>query len=358
MLTNPGRLSSRDLLLIQHPVTRDTGRSNSLSAFTESFDLQGELKDFLRLTETAHRDLSEGYSGVIALIRPRAISKSSSDNLRLEYLPVGTDDRTEWRHTALLAELTDFLSSRLDSLNEAANPKTRLQRANILAIYGDFTLVIWQRDYSADALAARLSLWREEYRFLKQADFVAGIAAFPEINTDLLDLLTLADEALTEAHSTQRITCVGLDQLHLTTPDQNQRQPVILIVDDNQDQVDYLDFVVRQKGYQTLQANSGEQALELASRCQPDLLLLDVGLPQLDGFDVLQRLRDLSGGKLSLPVIMITGSDTEESVLRGFELGARDYLVKPFDHHDLLSRIQNVFSAGNNNLATASKTFR
>ena len=58
----------------------------------------------------------------------------------------------------------------------------------------------------------------------------------------------------------------------------------------------------------------------------------------------MSRLRDLNGGKLDLPVIMLTGSDTEEHVLRGFELGARDYVIKPWDPHDLLSRIRNILS--------------
>ena len=103
-----------------------------------------------------------------------------------------------------------------------------------------------------------------------------------------------------------------------------------------------LNLLVTQEGYETLRAYNGEQALDVLSKQQPDLLLLDLVMPRLDGFAVMHRLRDRNGGHLEPPVIMITANDSEESVLRGFELGARDYIIKPYHPRELLSRIHSI----------------
>ena len=116
----------------------------------------------------------------------------------------------------------------------------------------------------------------------------------------------------------------------------------LLIVDDSQEHVEMLNLLVTQEGYETLRAYNGEQALDVLSKQQPDLLLLDLVMPRLDGFAVMHRLRDRNGGHLEPPVIMITANDSEESVLRGFELGARDYIIKPYHPRELLSRIHSI----------------
>lgn len=336
MLIDDGRVSSHDLSTIQQPIWTASLRRSGAGGFDEVPDGDCAVKDFLLLTDAARAALSAGRTGAVALVRARAISRASD----VVSGPVYSDEHTALRHRAILSELSDFLASRLEPVSCPAQPEQDLKAA---AIYGTFTLLVWQPDCTDAELSVRLQLWREEYRFLKHSDYVAGIASAPAVATDLLTLISLADEALTEAHSARRIVCFSPAPAR-TICSHSSRRPTLLIVDDNRDQVEILDLIMQQHSYHTLRAYNGEQALDAVRRDNPDLLLLDIGLPELDGFHVLSRLRDLNGGRLDLPVIMITGSDAEESVRRGFELGARDYVIKPCDPHDLLSRIQNILS--------------
>ncbi|HZS08908.1 MAG TPA: response regulator [Blastocatellia bacterium] len=288
--------------------------------------------------------LSAGQAGAVGLIRARALTRPLAEICPVEPAPhTGpTEERAELWQKAILIELSDFLDSRL---RLAFCPRDHGERMAATAIYGAFTLLVWQPDCTAPELAERLNLWREEYRALKHSDFVAGIAAAPEAAADLLNLIAFADEALTEALSMRQIVCFS-PAPSVAPVCQSSRQPRLLIVDDNRDQVEIIELIMQQQGYETVRAYSGAQALEIISRHSPDLLLLDVGMPQLDGFDVMNRLRDLNGGKLDIPVIMLTGSDAEESVRRGFELGARDYVIKPCEPQDLVSRVQSILLAG------------
>jgi len=337
MLINDGRISSHNLSTIQPPVWTVSLRQSEAGGFDEVPDGDCAVKDFLRLTDAARAALSAGRTGAIALVRARAISRGAD----VASGPGYGDEHTALRHRAILNELSDFLALHLEPVFCPAQPEPELKAA---AIYGTFTLLVWQPDCTDEELSLRLQLWREEYRFLKHSDFVAGIASAPKAAIDLLTLISLADEALTEAHSARRIVSCSPAPARTICSHPSCR-PTLLIVDDNQDQVEILDLIMRQHRYHTLRAYNGEQALEAVTRDNPDLLLLDIDLPELDGFHVLSRLRNLNGGRLDLPVIMITGSDAEKSVRRGFELGARDYVIKPCDPHDLLSRIQNILSA-------------
>jgi CheY-like chemotaxis protein len=342
MLINEGRISSHGLSPVQQPVWTTSFRENKTTVFDEALDTSFAVREFLNLTDAAQATLSAGGGGAVALARCRGISKYSSGALSLDSLSGQSagDEQAAWRQKAVLSELSDFLAARLARLAWPTHPGLRL---NATAPFGTFTLLLWQPDCTAEELSSRLRIWREEYRMLKHSDFVAGIAAAPENSRDLLSLISSADETLTEAHSARRIICFSPTPVS-TLATHFSRRPTLLIVDDNHDQVEILDLIMQRHSYQTLRAYNGEEALNAVTRYNPDLLLLDVGMPELDGFHVMSRLRDLNGGRLDLPVIMITGSDAEESVRRGFELGARDYVIKPCDPHDLLSRIQTILS--------------
>lgn len=340
MLINQGRVSSHNLSAIQHPVRATALSKSAVSTFDAASDRDSAVKDFLHLAEAARAALSAGRSSAVGLLRVRALSRLSFEAAHTDTAAGHGDEHTALRQRVVLNDLADFLASRLDTVFSPVCPGVPLRAT---AIYGAYTLMIWQPDCTAEELAARLQAWRAEYCLLKHADFVAGLAAAPESASDLLSLVSAADEALTEAHAARRIVCYDSASAR-TVSTHASHQPTLLIVDDNPDQVEILDLIMRQHHYHTLRAYNSEQALEAVIRCSPDLLLLDIGLPELDGFHVLSRLRDLNGGRLDLPVIMITGSDAEESVLRGFELGARDYVIKPCDPHDLHSRIQNILS--------------
>ncbi len=113
----------------------------------------------------------------------------------------------------------------------------------------------------------------------------------------------------------------------------------ILIVDDDALMRRSLAFNLEQAGYKVSNAESAEDAFLLTDREPPDLVLLDIGLPGMDGLDALRQFRE----KLNLPVIFLTARRRELDEALGLELGADDYVTKPFDLNVLLARIKNVF---------------
>jgi two-component system response regulator VicR len=110
----------------------------------------------------------------------------------------------------------------------------------------------------------------------------------------------------------------------------------ILVVDDEEPIADILEFNLKKDGYQVELAFDGEQALAKAQSFQPDLVVLDIMLPKLDGWQVCQRLRQHS----TVPIIMLTAKDEETDKVLGLELGADDYVTKPFSPRELLARIR------------------
>lgn len=112
----------------------------------------------------------------------------------------------------------------------------------------------------------------------------------------------------------------------------------ILVVDDDHKIVDLVALYLRRDGYSVLTAHDGREALELARRKHPDLIVLDLLLPELDGTDVCRLLRAES----QVPIIMLTARSTDDDKLRGLDLGADDYLTKPFNPRELMARIRAI----------------
>ena len=111
----------------------------------------------------------------------------------------------------------------------------------------------------------------------------------------------------------------------------------VLIVEDEQSIVDILSFILTKEGYDTLEALDGPTGLQLALEQNPDLVLLDLMLPGMSGFDVCQRIRQ--SGSL-VPIVMLTAREEEDDKVRGLELGADDYITKPFKNRELLARVK------------------
>jgi len=130
----------------------------------------------------------------------------------------------------------------------------------------------------------------------------------------------------------------------------------ILIVDDEKNIVDILKFNLTKEGFQTIEANDGEQAIEYALKEKPDIILLDVMLPKMDGFTVCRKLRQT----ISTSIIMITAKEEEVDKVLGLELGADDYITKPFSTRELMARVKaNLRRVSTENAATKeSGTFR
>src|SRR5512137_830766 len=112
----------------------------------------------------------------------------------------------------------------------------------------------------------------------------------------------------------------------------------ILIVEDAPANIQALSSTLKDKGYQISVATNGRQALEVVARLRPDLILLDVMMPEMDGFETCRRLKE-SAATNDIPVIFLTARTETTDIVQGFELGAVDYVAKPFNAHELLARV-------------------
>ena len=125
----------------------------------------------------------------------------------------------------------------------------------------------------------------------------------------------------------------------------------VLVVDDDPELLPLLAFALRQGGWLVIEAASGEHALERFEAERPDLVILDVNLPGIDGFEVCRRLR---AARDTTPVLMLTVRGEEEDLVRGLELGADDYLTKPVGLRELMSRIKALLRRAYGDLADAA----
>jgi DNA-binding response OmpR family regulator len=121
----------------------------------------------------------------------------------------------------------------------------------------------------------------------------------------------------------------------------DERKPVVLAADDDADILGLITFRLERSGYTVLQAHDGEEAFELARTAKPDLAILDVMMPKLDGFELTRRLRADEATK-RIPIILLTARAQESDVQEGFEAGADDYIRKPFSSQELRARVQAI----------------
>ena len=138
-------------------------------------------------------------------------------------------------------------------------------------------------------------------------------------------------------------------------------QRTVLVIDAEQPIVEILKFNLLKEGYAVLEAYDGAQGLELALSKNPDLILLDVMLPKMDGFEVCRKIRE----KSSVPIIMLTAREEEVDKVLGLELGADDYMTKPFSVRELTARVKANLrrmtidkassSANDNNIITSGE---
>ena len=112
----------------------------------------------------------------------------------------------------------------------------------------------------------------------------------------------------------------------------------ILVVEDTPVNIQTLTGILRERGYQISVATNGVQALEVLQRIRPDLILLDIMMPEMDGFETCRRIKASSEWR-EIPIIFLTARTDTEDIVRGFDLGAVDYVAKPFNAHELLARV-------------------
>jgi DNA-binding response OmpR family regulator len=112
----------------------------------------------------------------------------------------------------------------------------------------------------------------------------------------------------------------------------------ILVVDDDAPSVKMISFLLREEGYEVVSADNGTAALDMVDREPPDLLILDVMMPHIDGFEVCRRVRQ----KIDIPIIFLSAKGETADKVTGLQLGADDYLAKPFEPAELLARVKAV----------------
>lgn len=122
-------------------------------------------------------------------------------------------------------------------------------------------------------------------------------------------------------------------------------EPTVLIADDDPDIRDLVGFRLERAGCKVIRAADGEEALRLAEQTPPDICVLDVMMPKLDGLGVTRALRG-SATTERVPVVLLTARAADDDVTRGFDAGADDYLRKPFSPQELTSRVERVLGRG------------
>ena len=129
----------------------------------------------------------------------------------------------------------------------------------------------------------------------------------------------------------------------------------VLVVDDEPDVIEVVSlcFGLRWPEADVTAAKSGEEALQQLERDPPDLILLDIVLPGMDGFEVCEDVRRIS----DVPIVMVSARDSEVDKVRGLEMGADDYITKPFSHLELLARVRAVLRRCQNQLPAVGETF-
>ncbi|MBN2171701.1 MAG: response regulator [Candidatus Krumholzibacteriota bacterium] len=118
-------------------------------------------------------------------------------------------------------------------------------------------------------------------------------------------------------------------------------QGKVLVVDDEVYILHILDFSLGAEGYEVITAADGEQAIEKAVAEKPDLIVLDVMMPRLDGYETCRRLKEMPETK-HIPVLLLTAKGRDVDRKKGFEMGANDYITKPFSPNKLITRVQEI----------------
>lgn len=125
----------------------------------------------------------------------------------------------------------------------------------------------------------------------------------------------------------------------------------ILLIDDDTSLTDLLSEYLRKQGHAVYIASDGQKGLQIFFEQKPDLVILDVTMPKMDGWETLKRIREMSRA----PVIMLTARDEEPNVLRGFSLGADDYVTKPFSFAQLGARVKAVLARASGTAASSER---
>lgn len=119
----------------------------------------------------------------------------------------------------------------------------------------------------------------------------------------------------------------------------NRTKSLVLVVDDIESNIEFVNDVITAEDIDVIGATTGAESLELAVQKKPDLILLDISMPQMDGYDVCKKLKEIPE-TADIPVLFLTARVQKEDIIKGFEVGAVDYILKPFNFKELISRVR------------------
>jgi putative two-component system response regulator len=227
-----------------------------------------------------------------------------------------------------------------------------IRQVDLAARYnGDlFTVVFIKSEAKPAVKAAERIRTAVAERFCSDPTISVGIAALPNNGRSQEQLFKKALEALMKAKSggKNRVYSFGEEpEIILET------KPRVLIVDDEPRNVKLLDAMLFQSNYEIVKAYNGDDALSIVENLDLDIILLDIMMPGMDGYEVCRRIKGHENTRL-IPVVLITALDDMESKVKGIEAGADDFITKPPNKMELLTRIKSLIrvKALNNNLAS------
>lgn len=229
--------------------------------------------------------------------------------------------------------------------------ETNIRSVDIAARYsGDqFVVIITESDLdSGIKVAERI---RESIERNNQSSLTVsiGLASYPGDAKTRINLIGKAQEALQNAKIKGGNSVYSFDNKKLVIIDQdNSTIPNILIVDDIPLNLKMLEAMLMPEGYCIIKANNGHDALHLVSKYNIDLILLDVMMPGMNGYEVCQQLKANQRTRL-IPIIMITALDDGESKIKGIQVGADDFITKPPNKTELLARVKSLINVNNIN---------
>jgi putative two-component system response regulator len=181
-----------------------------------------------------------------------------------------------------------------------------------------------------------------------------GFASYPEDATDKESLIKKAQEALLQAKIKGKNRTEFFSKEESLDTDENPR---ILIVDDEPRNLKYLEALLLPFHYDVVKVPNGKEALSVVSKVDIDLILLDVMMPNMNGYEVCRRLKGGESTRL-IPIVMVTALNDMEAKIKGIDNGADDFISKPFNKMELLTRVKNLINVKslNNNLTSLENT--
>jgi CheY-like chemotaxis protein len=215
--------------------------------------------------------------------------------------------------------------------------RNEVRRADLVAAYDRTHLVLLLPELTGSPARARVNEIVNRLADYGIQKVAAGVATAPAGRARVETLLAEADHALMQARYCGTVVMLHGDRVE---PERRAAGVSILVADDDPDVIRILDAGLRGTGHHTTLAFDGVEALASLEQNRPEVLILDLMMPKLGGFDLLSRLRDREGPRPR--VIVLSARGREEDVTRAFDLGADDYVTKPFNPQELLARVARL----------------